>query len=165
MPIPTARVLARPEFGTPPKNPGPDRKRYEFEASLEIVRQHPEQWAKIAVFKGGPRGGRETTKAMAATTKRQVWYFLIRYHPLEHWNVKICRVADTWADKELWVIFHKLMTPEEALAKASERRNGTALRFAGDGSARKANAEARQAMRAVLAANNQAKRPVTPPVG
>ncbi len=165
MPTPTGRYLARPEFGTPPPPPRRLRKVYEFEDNLEIVRQHPGQWAKIAEFKGGPKGGRATTLEMVNTAKRQVWYYLLKYHPLEDWNVKVCKVTETWADRELWVIFHRTMTPEEAMAKKNERRNGTALRFAGDGSQRRANAEARKSMRAMLDANSKAKRPGPPPVG
>ena len=107
-------LLEHPKFGIPPERQNLYKKteRFEFEDLLDIVREHPREWAQIAEFKGSNRA---LVAVQARTCRARIWRFLLLRHPLDEWKVGIYVTPDTWADREMWVMFVGEMTPEEAL--------------------------------------------------
>ena len=107
--------LGKPSFGMPPEvKPFGEREpvRFEFEDLLEMVRQRPGEEAQISEYKGS---NRKKVHQEARASRARLWRYLTTRYPLEEWTVRVYPTPDTWCDKELWVCYRGVMTPEEAL--------------------------------------------------
>lgn len=111
---PKDHFIERPIFGVPPEQEHLLKPvvRFEFEDLLDMVRERPGEWAKIAVYKGS---NRKKILNEARASRARVWRFLQTQCPLEEWKVSVRPTPDTWCDRELWCKYVGTMTPEEAL--------------------------------------------------
>jgi hypothetical protein len=135
MPTPTSKWLETPTFKEPPPRHAyvpRQNKVFPFEAILETVRKHPGIWAVIAEYKGGKEGGKRTTSNMIRKDHSSVWRWLLKHRPLEHWEVRDSLVEGTYADRELYVKFNGIMTPEEALKLEHSRLEAYSSKYPRD---------------------------------
>ena len=140
MPHPEGGFLDVPKYGVlPPHYPEIyiRKKEFEFEKIINMVREHPGQWAKIAEYKGG----REFTRKSCNSAYQRVANYLKREFPLEDWQGSKRVTPDTWADRELWVTFRGTMTPEEALKLKELRRQAFSVKVARSADKKKARDE------------------------
>ena len=87
--------LKKPEFGPRPA-PSVSRsykgkRRFEYEPILNMVRDHPGRWAKIAEFKGG----RKITLNQVRAARQKCRNYLNKNHYLEDWSLSVRLTGDT----------------------------------------------------------------------
>lgn len=115
------RWLDRPEFGRAPhKGHGP-QVNPSREKLLATVRAHPNVWAKVAEYKGSKDGGKKRTFQMIHNDEMKIRRYVARHYPLEDWQISCRMVPNTWADRELRVMYRGTVTPEEAEALREAR--------------------------------------------
>lgn len=119
----TRRILTRPHFGELPEKapthvPG-IQPVFRYKRLLDGVRMHPGVPAKIAFFTG--KTARSTLKP-AMADKRAIQLWLDKNCPDEIWEVHTRRLKDTWADREVWVVFHGEDAQGAAQARAERRQ-------------------------------------------
>ena len=117
------QILNKPDFGIVPARYTGNYKEmrpFEYEEILEMVRERPGEDAKIAVFTDG---GRKATLAQCHAARARVWRWLLDNRPLEDWKVMTRLTPGTWGDRELWVTYLGLMTPEEAVKMSDLRKD------------------------------------------
>lgn len=120
---PAKGLLRGPEWGEVPAPmsiadlPRPDPP---YVRLLDMVRQKPGAWAKIAVFDEGNQ--RATYEAQTRLcTKINRW--LADYVPLEVWEIRRRRLPDTWSTREIWIRYVGDVTAEEAQQLRELRRH------------------------------------------
>jgi hypothetical protein len=121
LPVPSG-ALERPVFASLPQASGFRRKTTPFPYGrlLDIVREHPGQWALIAKFTKGPK---KVTWNQVRYNQQKIKDWLERTHPLEEWKTATRTTADTWGDRELWVCFvGHYDSMEDAIATRKARR-------------------------------------------
>lgn len=105
--------LDRPVFGTPPPVLTPQRRMGQakrYWKILDMVKEHPGQWQKIAHFnKGGKEGVVHTCRAHLVQLRKH----FIQDVGLEDWEAISAKTPDTWADREIWVIYRGMFATEE----------------------------------------------------
>ncbi len=149
--------LERPIFGVRPELPmhlNREQKVYEFEPILNMVRERPMEWAKIAEYKGS---NRKQTLNQQRAARARLWRWLLLNYPLEDWKVSTRMTPDTWGDRELWVSYRGTLTPEEALKLVQQRQEAYSNKIQRSGDL-KADRQARQRMRAMLAERENRRR-------
>lgn len=106
--------LDRPEFRQDTsRNQGP-KVNPPREKLLEAVRAHPNEWAKVAEYKGGRHDGRKRTFQLMRNDEMALRRYVAKHYPLEDWAFSTRRVKDTWADRDLRIMFRGTLTPEVA---------------------------------------------------
>ena len=114
-------MLDRPEFGPiPPKQPGKPFRVSPWMTVLSVVREHPNQAARIAIYEKGPP--EETSKRVSAAMT-QIYRYLQMHYPLEAWEISTRRVPDTWSRRDIWATYHGELTLEEAQALRRIRKS------------------------------------------
>ncbi|HUZ82360.1 MAG TPA: hypothetical protein VMU73_08945, partial [Gaiellaceae bacterium] len=110
-PDPNRGAIPEPEFADElPERGIRYRPSYRYEKMLDAVRKRPGTPAKIAEF---THGNSQRTLLDLRTEHRSLWGYLHRNYPLEAWSVHQRRVTNTWSARELWIIYHGTVTPEE----------------------------------------------------
>jgi len=96
---------------------------------VELCRQNPARWnpatgkfdggwALISeIKKGGPRARRDAIRR----DKVNVQEFVKRHWPLEWWESRIITIPETWCDKQLYLRYLGVRTPEEVALEAKVR--------------------------------------------
>ena len=97
-----------------PKRPyvrGVQRPKRLYGDMIEVIRQHPGQPAKVAIFKDDVR---IENRRLARNESVALIHYLNTFEG-EHWQVHYVRAGDTWGDYEVWVEY---IGPESAWARA-----------------------------------------------
>ena len=150
------KPLGRPEFGSLPERrpfkPQKDVTTFKYYALLQAVRQHPNSPAKVAEIKGP---NLSETRKYATREWQGIRRHLDKFWPDEHWGVHQRRVAGTWAERGVWVIYYGI--DPEAAAADRQRRLDQAAEWVRKGQAKKA-ARAAEERRKAIAANEENRR-------
>lgn len=97
---------------------------------IELCRQNPARWnpatqeydggwALVAeVKKGGPLNRQRSIER----DKNYLKLYVNKYWPLEWWQTRILTVPETWCDKQLYIRFLGMLTPEEKAVMVKERK-------------------------------------------
>lgn len=121
----TGKWLERPEFRQDTsRKPGPKINPVREEL-LEAVRAHPNEWAKVAEYKGGRHDGKKRTFQLMRNDEMALRRYVANHYPLEDWSFSTRMVKGTWADRELRIMFRGTLTPEAA----AELREARAIAY------------------------------------
>lgn len=143
-------ALETPEFarGFDPLNRPkwrPKRKASRWDRALDLGRQNPGQWIKVAEAK---KGGCKARRAIINNDRQSINNQLNRHFPLERWTLQVVTLAGTWCDRELWIRYNTTLTPEEDALDRKERSEAQAIRMA-EGRRRRQEREALARTRAI----------------
>jgi len=119
--------LEHPVFGPiPPRTYKiPVNVPYKYAALLQIVREHPNTPAVIAVFEAGPS---DVTAKRMRSNMQSIGKWLQRVYPCEVWKLSQRRIENTWSRRELWVEYIGTLPIDEA---DELRRQRVAMHFKG----------------------------------
>jgi len=129
-PRPSEKIHSQPIFGEPPppatarNNRGP-KKPKPWEAGMEVLRQHPGEFAMLAEFKAG-RDKNDHRVTVKQTVDRLAWfirevrYWLKTQHPYEDWS--IMQRTPVYGHKQLWMRYNGVLNQAQYDARASRRR-------------------------------------------
>lgn len=109
-----SRWLDRPEFRQDTSTKSGPRVNPPRERLLEAVRAHPNEWAKVAEYKGDKHAGKKRTHQMVRRDEMALRRYVASHYPLEDWAFSTRLVKGTWADRDLRIMFRGTLTPEDA---------------------------------------------------
>jgi len=141
-------ALERPVFAPLPQQTGFKRRTTPFPYArlLDIVKEHPGQWAIIARFTKGPK---KVTWNQVRYNHQKIKDWLERHRPLEEWKLATRTTADTWGDRELWVCYVGSYESEEDATAARKARRKEWEDGRGRGLVRAQDKRAREVMQAI----------------